>query len=487
MEILLIPSFNIVEGRLEPFTPYGILSLKASTHDLNCNVTIPLFSSEEYEKKFTASEDFIDWFVGTQDFKSFDVVGFSVVCNSSHYSLDIARRIKGINKNITVVFGGPYVTKLGISVLAAFDFVDAIFEGEGEVSFRKFAEKNIGKNKPYSFNGIPGVRTRSPLFKPSIVIDNLDHLPSIENIPDYFQWINRVREIVPDGSAVPLEATRGCPLKCSFCSTKQVWGPKVRRKSAEFLVGEMDRIGSKTNTTFFSLIGDNVGVPRNPFIKFCHELVECNNHFTWGCSMKLDKIKEQNLDTMWEAGCRAIFIGIESSSQTTLNKVNKAAKLEDEIRMTYAAIERGFNVETSFIIGFPWETEEDIKNTYNMHCELMNSGAFRSQVSLLSPIPGTEIVSGEDVVYDGLFSYFTEDGLELSDLHLRWIETYPELFSHFGRYSTPNVSKAFLKAYRDASSQMAALHAAKKEAIIEGGNHGRALGATYPYGREHVN
>lgn len=480
MRIVLIPSFNIVEKRIEPYVPYGLLSLQAAARAQGQNVELLALPDSVLDEVFSNTEEIVDQLFELIPRTGIDVYGFSTVCNSAHLTLDLAGRLKAVSPCSKIVLGGPYGTKIAPALLRAFSFIDAVAIGEGETTIAHMVLANTTAEALRA----PGIFSRNGLYKPEVTIDNLDNLPFV-GTDTYFSWLNSVRRIVPEGAATPLEATRGCPLKCSFCSTKQVWGARVRRKSARNLTEEMGLISAITGQTFFSLIGDNVGVPRAPFLDFCYEMISLNKGFTWGCSLKMDKLKPEHIEIMYQAGCRAIFIGLESASQRTLDAVNKTAQIDIELQMVRSAINYGMHVETSFIIGFPWETEADIQGTYALHCSLLDEGAFRSQVSLLSPIPGTEIVAGHKIVFDGIKSYMTDDGMMLSEKHRGWLSEWPELFSHFGHYETPRISRTALKAYRDASSQMSAIHTTRRKQghLLEAGNHGRALGATYPYGR----
>lgn len=480
MRIVLIPSLNIVERRIEPYVPYGLLSLQAAARAQGSDVELLTLPDSVLDETFASSVEIVERIFSLIPHVDVDIYGLSIVCNTAHLSLDLASRLKAVSARSKVVVGGPYGTKIAPALLRAFSFLDGVAIGEGEVTIGSMV---LAKSVAQALR-VPGLLARSGLYVPEATIDNLDMLPFV-GTDTYFGWLDAVRRLVPDGAATPLEATRGCPLKCSFCSTKQVWGAKVRRKSAQHLTDEMRRISAQTGQRFFSLIGDNVGVPRAPFLEFCKDMISIDSGFTWGCSLKMDKLKPEHIEIMHQAGCRAMFIGLESASQHTLDAVNKAAQIDVELAMVRYAISRGMHVETSFIIGFPWETEADIRDTYSLHSALLEEGAFRSQVSLLSPIPGTEIVAGHRVVFDGMKSYMTDDGMELSQKHTEWLRDWPELFSHFGHYETPLISRTALKAYRDASSQMSAIHTTrrKKTTNLEAGNHGRALGATYPYGR----
>jgi anaerobic magnesium-protoporphyrin IX monomethyl ester cyclase len=355
-----------------------------------------------------------------------------------------------------ILAGGPYVTKLAPDFLDAFNSFDAVFVGEAEGAWSEFLSgwardgvPNLNLSGITSRSGVGTIRVPSHF--------DMDELPHPKDARHYLRSLFNVRAIFGSGAA-PLEGTRGCPLKCSFCSTKQVWGAQVRRKSPARIVEEMKWLHSETGDKFFSLIGDNIGVPRARFLDYCRALSGIIGDFTWACSLKLDRISKEDLNTIWAAGCRGLFIGVETASEETLKKVNKAAILQTEIDNIYAAIEMGFNVETSFIVGFPWETLKDIKDTFNLHCSFLKAGANRSQIGALVPIPGTEIVEGAAIKFDHWRSYISEDDIPSSNETRKLIQLYPDLFAHMGHYETPNIERAEVWAYRDAAMRVAALY-----------------------------
>jgi len=458
LNILLIPSFNFEGAVYKSYVPYGLLALQAEEKrfpQVTIDIANPGLSLQE--GTFEDSSEVVEQFLSKTDFDCYDVVGFSAVCNSVHYALGIAKRIKALNPSQMIVFGGPYMTKVSERVLEEFSFIDAVFIGEAEHSFARF----LNSLRPGASNSdeIQGMYTRGRMPRPAPVVQDLDDLPLISEARSYFEWLSFQRDFGEEDTLVPVEATRGCPLKCSFCSTKQVWGPKVRRKSARRLIDELAVVNRETGATFFSLTGDNVGVPRNQFIHFCEDMIREGNRFTWACSLKLDRLSTENLELMWKAGCRGLFVGIETASQETLRLVNKAARLDNEIAGIKTAIKLGFMVETSFIIGFPWESESDVRATYDLHCDFIQRGAKRSQVGVLCPIPGTEIVANEQIVFDNLHASLSYDGIQLSADHSKMALEAPDLFSYFGRYETPNVRRSVLKAYRDAAAHLSGMQA----------------------------
>ena len=246
MRIVLIPSLNIVERRIEPYVPYGLLSLQAAARAQGCSLDILELPDSVLDETFSSSTEIVERILGLIPQVNIDIYGLSVVCNTAHISLDLASRLKSISSRSKIVIGGPYGTKIAPALLRAFSFLDAVAIGEGEKTIGAMV---LAKTAAQALRA-PGLFNRNGLYTPEVAIENLDNLPFV-GTDTYFRWLDAVRRLVPEGAATPLEATRGCPLKCSFCSTKQVWGAKVRRKTAEHLTDEMRRISLKTGQTFF--------------------------------------------------------------------------------------------------------------------------------------------------------------------------------------------------------------------------------------------
>lgn len=437
MRILLIPSLDVQNGKLANYVPYGLLILQAMARDHQTGVDIWRPSPAMAANEFPSADSLCDAVLSSVDPGAYDVIGFSTVTSSFLFALRLAQRIKEDQPEVRLIVGGPYVTKLAEEILSRFSFIEAVFVGESEYSFSAFLGRCDEGLR--DFVGIPGVATRNGM-PPANKTAQLDDLPWIADAPDFLQWF-RLRNPHPTPTtSIPLEVTRGCPLQCSFCSTRQVWGAQVRRKSVGRLVEEMTVLSRVCGSTFFNLIGDNVGVPRAPFLQFCDELAMVNPGFTWGCSLKVDRLEPEHLRRMWDAGMRAMFVGLESGNQETLDKVRKKTNIAKEIANIRSAIELGFRVTTSFIIGFPWEEPGDVESTLRLHSDLVARGVDRSQINILIPIPGTDIVSSGKVLFEPwwLKSIAAGGGASTEEIE-EATSSHPDLFSHFGRYETPHI------------------------------------------------
>ncbi|MBI4244336.1 MAG: cobalamin B12-binding domain-containing protein, partial [Planctomycetes bacterium] len=166
-------------------------------------------------------------------------VGFSTVCDTIPRSFSVARILKQRYPDIPIVFGGPHTTLTAADAIKHYDFIDVIVCGEAEPVLGSLIE-SIRNNTNKS---IPGLIFRSDpdfnklnlqgLMAPLIPIDSLPQI-------DY--------DLYPDSwgeEELPIEAGRGCPFGCTFCSTKDFFKRRFRIKTPETIVGEIRSIIEK--------------------------------------------------------------------------------------------------------------------------------------------------------------------------------------------------------------------------------------------------
>ncbi len=108
--------------------------------------------------------------------------------------------------------------------------------------------------------------------------------------------------------------------------------------------------------------------------------------------MRVDYINEKNAELMRKAGFRLLKVGLESANQETLDKINKNITVEQIKQACKMARKVGLEIHLTMMIGYPWETKEQVMNTYNLAKELMQSGdADILQSTVLIPYPGTKL------------------------------------------------------------------------------------------------
>lgn len=305
-----------------------------------------------------------------------EVIGFSILNANRWGGVEIARIAKKINPKVKIVFGGIGATFLWKHFLAHFPEIDFVVMGEGEYAFLNLV-KLIQKGNYNNLKDIKGIAFREGArirkTKAAPFIRNLDELP----IPaEYFDYQHVV-------------SSRGCPGKCTFCGSPKFWGHKVRFRSPENFVRELELLHSK-GTSFFYFSDDTFTINKKRVIEICRKILEKGLKITWFAISRADYINEEILSWMRKAGCIQISYGVESGSEKMRGLLGKPIRT-DHIKQAFA-LTHGYGIlaRAYFIYGSPGETWETIQETIDLIKEIR---PFVCISYILEIYPGTQLYS----------------------------------------------------------------------------------------------
>ena len=452
---LLIPAFGIKNKRVYSSFPVGIYSIKEACRLAGLDVEILDFTGPVRERRFDNLDILVDYLLTLFDPAVYHLIGLSTMAGIFPAVISLAEKIKQINPQTTVVLGGPHSSFLSLETLADFPFIDAVVVGEGEYTFLEMIrafQKSAG-----DWRNIPGVKIRGHRFTPRELLTNLDELPVIDYNNERLLYLQGI----PDAGQIQheIEAIRGCYARCRFCSTTQFWGCRTRRKSPTRLLDEMDRLAPETGISTFHFIGDNFTFPPKVFHDTCRYLIAKNSPYRWKCDSRIGDLHEDDLKLMKDAGCVSIFVGVESASRTTLQRINKNIDPDRTLAMIETALKHGLEIVSSFIIGFPWERDNDLMATLKLHSRLLEAGVSHSIVNPLFPLAGAEgfpdakLITGFPALRESIPPFFQ------TGHSLEFIERYPRHFMHFGYYDTPHLSRSYINAVLETARQIREMRA----------------------------
>ena len=313
-----------------------------------------------------------------------DVVGISSKTQNFPSAMKVARIAKEHNRNTLVVLGGPHAT---LSTRAALDCpdIDVAVLGEGEMTL---AELLKARQRGASLGEVAGIAYRQDdrvvLTRPRAYIPDLDEL----SFP-----AAAAPRVLRDYESYPAEAfgyvfsARGCPYACTFCESKAIWSRKTRWRSPDNVVRELKILmGRGVKYVYFD--DDTFGI--NPrYIKDLCGLIETEcPGLKWGCEITVGVVKEQSVEYMRRSGCVRINIGIESGNNQILRSVKKGHTIEKAYTATDICQRAGIEVGAFFMIGFPEETEETLKDTLTA---IKRINADTIMLSIFTPYPGSEL------------------------------------------------------------------------------------------------
>lgn len=314
-----------------------------------------------------------------------DIVSITALTPTMGVALDSADKIKQVKPDTVVVLGGYHPTFEYESVLAE-ESVDVVVRGEGEYTFLELVQtiEKGGDLKDVKGLAFHDKTDGSVYLTPERpIIENLDELP----FPAFHLFpMEKYRILNISTNIATIITTRGCPMQCSFCSSAALHGNKLRRRSYENVVDEVELRLNEENIDTIAFMDDTFTLNKKFVKDFCAEIKRRNLEFWWGCTSRVDTLDEELLQIMKDAGCITLFIGVESADQQMLEKMNKnitVSKTENAFKL---ARKVGIRTIASCVIGMPEDTRESIYQTIDFVKKLDPNYAL---YSLATPYPGT--------------------------------------------------------------------------------------------------
>ncbi len=335
-----------------------------------------------------------------------DIVSISALTPTIGVALDTADKVKQVKPDTVVVLGGYHPTFEYESVLAE-QSVDIVVRGEGEYTMLDLVQSieedvNLINVKGLAFHD---ENDGSLVLTPDreIILD-LDELP----FPAFHLFpMDKYRIFNVTTNIATIITTRGCPMQCSFCSSAALHGNKLRRRSYQNVVDEIEYRLREENIDTIAFMDDTFTLNKRFVRDFCSEIKRRNLKFWWGCTSRVDNLDEELLETMKDAGCITIFMGVESADQQMLEKMNKNITIEKTIRAFKLTRKVGIRSIASCVIGMPEDTKETINKTIEFVYKLKPNYAL---FSLATPYPGTRFYQEafvKNLIYVKDWSKFT--------------------------------------------------------------------------------
>ena len=311
------------------------------------------------------------------------VVGISYLTPMSGIVRKIARIVKAVNPEIWVVVGSYHPTFCAEEILRNPD-IDFAVVGEGEVPFLRLV-KEIKSDSP-KWDSIPSLCYRDQTGEvrrtPSAPrLNNLDDLPFPAR--DLVMFSNydfyRVHSVI---------TARGCPYHCSFCSDQYFYPGKMRRRSVENVLKELISLKEDYPKMDYVDFVDGTFTYDRPYLEtLCHSLIDQDLKISWRCTARYDTIDPGVLKLMKQAGCSAMYIGLESGSDEVLKELNKNMTIGRIIEASKIVRDSGIICVASVLLGTPDENKSNLEDTLSV-MRKFNTDFF--DVHTFIPLAGTE-------------------------------------------------------------------------------------------------
>jgi radical SAM superfamily enzyme YgiQ (UPF0313 family) len=288
-----------------------------------------------------------------------DLVGITGLTAEMPSAYEIAGNFR--RRGVPVVMGGIHVSALPEETLL---YADSVVVGEAELVWAELLED----------------------FKAG----RLKKLYRAENLCDMQKMAVPRRGLLDrsmyDAGFNTLQATRGCPFNCDYCTVTAFFGNKFRVRPVEEVVSEIRGLDSRE----FFFIDDNI-VGRPAYAKELFEKI-IPLKVKWGSQASITMAKDAELMNLYaKSGGRYAFIGFESISQKNLDRMRKGWNSAEGYRESIQRIhEAGIDIIGSFVFGMDEDDTTVFKNTFDF---IMETGISAAQFHILTPFPGTATYS----------------------------------------------------------------------------------------------
>jgi radical SAM superfamily enzyme YgiQ (UPF0313 family) len=316
------------------------------------------------------------------------LVGFSCLTASMGNVRVLVEQIRKVKKDISIILGNIHASVFGEQLIRN-GVGDIVVEGEGEYKTRDVALA-IRDNTP--LRDIKGIifKEGNTVYRnpPAELIPDLDGLPYPAWHLFDMSYYRRYPMLGMYGDTViPVQASRGCPYQCFFCSQDKMYArPRYRR--TRIVIDEIEYLHAKYGAGYF-VFGDAFF----PFsisqgYEFCEELIKRGLHkkIQWFAETRVDLVNRELLLLMKKAGLRLLMYGFEVGNQKVLDSLGKNTTLEQARNAMKYTKEAGVYCLGLFMLGMPGETkatcEETIRFAKELDCDII-------KFNIAVPLPGS--------------------------------------------------------------------------------------------------
>jgi radical SAM superfamily enzyme YgiQ (UPF0313 family) len=363
-----------------------------------------------------------------------DIIGISVrniddqVSLNPRFLLEPVKQVVAAcrqNSEARIVLGGAGYSMFPEHVLPYLG-ADMGIQGEGEHAFVVLLDK-IEKGEELS--AVPGLHhTARNIANPPDINPKIDrflfpepdrHLTSLTPASDQIIWL-------------PFQTRRGCPLKCSYCSTALIEGNRTRKRSLKPVIDALSRYATAGFDHFF-FVDNTFNLPQEYAIELCDLIIEAGLNISWRCILYPGKVNEELVAKMAKSGCIEVSLGMESGSDSILKKMNKRFLSKDGRRASDLLKKYGIRRMGFLLLGGPGENRQTVMESLKFVDSL---GLEMVKVTIgIRIYPDTDLSRhaeriGKLSADDNLLSpqFYIEDGMEawLRKIVKEWMKDRPD-------------------------------------------------------------
>ena len=331
------------------------------------------------------------------------VIGLQMLTPNRASSYRLIEHLHASYPDIQLVVGGIHATIMHRQILEQYPYLIAVL-GEGELTFAELLDALADENADLmSVDGIAINRDGTVVTSPRRqLVNDLDTLP----FPKHELFFSGER------TAGCVLTARGCPFNCSFCSLDSVSERKVRYRSIENVMDEIESMIRRFPRMRTIWIHDDTFFVNNKrAIAFCDEVISRGIKVDFVCSGRVKPLSAELVAKLEQANFKKVMFGLESGDDGILEKCHKKITRADVLNAFRLFRRSPIEVYAFLIVGLPGETRKTITSTAMFVQRLQRTRyiRYRDDIALLTVYPGTEVY--EIAKADGMI----DDDFWLSD------------------------------------------------------------------------
>lgn len=350
--------------------------------------------------------------------KSYDVIAFGTLVSGYKYAKAVASIARETNPTACIIIGNSVASSIPEYLLRNTE-ADIAVKGEGEITMCHIL-KAIENTTPFDdIKGVAFIKDGKFVdtgFEATIDIKTIGH-PDW-SLFDTDLYIRKSIQDVPEPYPMPLElirsfvvnTARGCPFHCTFCYHVFQYS-KYRYRSPESILSEIETLQTRYGINYINFFDELTFFNKRQVVDFIDKLFKSGLKFFWNADIRSDLFNDDDLYLLRkikQAGCVGFGYSLESGNPEILKSMGKRLTVENFKNQKKALDKAGIKTFTSLVIGYPQETIETIKQTFDI-CYDLN---IYPSVGYLLPQPATPMfeVAREKGYVDDMESYLMQLG-----------------------------------------------------------------------------
>lgn len=297
------------------------------------------------------------------------LIGLSQTTVNRHAVYYLVKKLKKKFPSTPVVIGGIHASLFAEQLMSKHPDIDYVIVGEGEKPAVQLVDTLKRGDDVLHIPGLGFRKEENVIINPPPIPIQLDDIPAPI---DYY----RVKYF---------QSTRGCPYRCSYCSTNAIFRDSLRIQSIDRLMNSIGNALTVHNMTHISFADDLFFLDKKRLLDFSEAVGKLKFHFTYNCNLRVNAVDEETIVALVRSGCTRVMFGVESASQTILDLYNKKINKEQIVNAVQLCRKYCLQVGLSFISCGQYDNEV----------------TFGETIQLIDFLKPTDIITNSLYLYPG--------------------------------------------------------------------------------------